>query len=732
MILTAPAFLFVLAFVGGVVLLVRILGLASPSHEHCQDFTNTTLPSTPCEAEFGKVFVVSLTHVSEDPAHESFWLAVIFASGMISFGVLYAVLFARGRQRHAAKIAKMASRPSFFNRPAQPAPSEAKLGLFAFLQDSRSVMVVNTGLATASIAVWLGLVFFRTKEISTFLRTLDPALSRSEYIRVLTHYMCRYPYHATLTLQLEAFLTGCLFVSIVLLLLTKNLKRTDIFLGLLDIVNCLFVVYSLPSGYYVSSTRAYSLYMLNGFIRTLRTFYGVPEMARLHNLLIADPMDKRTANIKINVSFADRIRLLFGEMALGFKVGTFVFSSGLLMIAVEGMACPYKLPDRLSPCSCPAEMAEFVGGMYFITTVCATVGFGDFAPLTTGGRMVVIFVMLSGAYQLPDWLDHLKAHRTNRMLTKKLSIIQHNASRNDGTLTRKMKRSESSRDRLIRLLKRDSKEAMKRSQSTMSDKVGISSRSLGPNLNAGERGSLRGIEVPAGAGLRPGMYQPNGRLGMGAKIVGNLADVSGLVVKVEGRPESVNLNYTDLSSVNNNTNNNNDNNDNNNGAVAAGDENMNHNNNSTSSSSEVGREDVYDSLEVPNQNSSRSTASNKRDTSAVAVRMLSRSSTGMKLEALEVAKREHETEELLAVLEPRATLIEPPSDAPQAHNRGGLTETEFAEYCAAFERIENNNQRLRHNSLALQAVIYGLCSSLNSEAADRAHDLQQLRSTAMC
>eukprot|EP00300_Choanocystis_sp_HF-7_P030362 c39179_g1_i1.p1 GENE.c39179_g1_i1~~c39179_g1_i1.p1 ORF type:complete len:706 (-),score=156.90 c39179_g1_i1:145-2262(-) len=683
---------FIVAFSVGVVLLVNVLSLASPSPGHCLTFQNTTLPSTPCEALQGIVYAVNidLAELPTDDTDKS-WLALLFALGGLTFSVLYGSLFLRARRKHAEESKKIANRPSFFN--IQPVTRKS-LGFVGFLTDSRIVMVVNTGLSTASAAVWLGVVFCKPNEMTTFLRTLHPGLSRSEYIEVLMHYMCRYPEHASTVFHLEAFLTGCLVVSIVLFFMSQHKHRTDLVLALLDTLNCLFVVYSLPMGYYVSSSRAYSLYMLNGFIRTIRTFYGVPAIAQQYDLLVVDPTDKRTANIKIQVSFADRLRLLFGELALGFKVGTFVFSSGLLMIVAEGMACQYQVPAH-SACSCPPETAEFVGGMYFIVTVCATVGFGDFAPLTQGGRILIIFVMLCGAYQLPDWLDHLKAHRTNRMLTKKLSIIQHNASRNDGTLSRKgagtIKRSQSSRDRLIRMMKRgDSKENnLKRTLSNMSANNGsltTSTSTIGiVNLAAGDRGSLRGsMDMMAGVGIRPGMAT-SGRLGMGAKIVGNLADVSGLMQNA--KPETAAVVNTTTPVV--------------------------------QASDSVNLPPTAAAMAVTTISEEMQSEFSSRGLQALSSRK------SILLEEAKEAVNELQAEE-------QAQPQQEEVDERGMEREGTVSEKELEDYIRMFHHIEANNQRLRHNSLALQAVVYGLCSSLNAQAAEKAHDLQHLRSTALC
>eukprot|EP00300_Choanocystis_sp_HF-7_P001963 c11550_g1_i1.p1 GENE.c11550_g1_i1~~c11550_g1_i1.p1 ORF type:complete len:733 (+),score=132.38 c11550_g1_i1:61-2199(+) len=701
-----PLLLFTITFVSGTVLLVHILNLAPTN---CALARNVTLPATPCERESGFVFS---ERIVEDIPNHSFvqhWLPIMFSSGIVAFSSLYAGLFIRAARLHKHKQNKQRMQKGNFRMhfvfDPSTAPPETKFTFHDFLTKSRRVLLINTCLTTVSAAVWLGLVFGSPHDLKTFLRLLDPYISAAEYVDVLTFYLCHNHAHATLLFALESFLAGCGFVSIAILLLPTKTSRKDIKLGMLDVTNCLFAVWTIPFAYYVPTTRCYSLYLLSGFVRTIRAFYGVPEIAREYKLLAASTTDKRRANKSLSLGLKNMLRLLFGELALLFKVGTFVFSSTLMMNAVEGWACTYRVPEGISPCSCAPELAELISGFYFIVTVCATVGFGDFAPITAAGRFVIIFVMLSGAYQLPDWLDHLKGQRANRVLASKLTQIQHNASRSDGSLLR-VKRSGSSRDRIMRILKRGGSGETKRDGSSSS----ITTFNPYPNI-PGERNSLRNLSETTmiRAGLKAGIPNAAGRLGMGAVVVGNLADVSGLVRRDE--PALPSVPPTEQEGEQQTT---------------------------QPPLEERDVQDVPDSGMVQQVNivsASPIQESHLGNFAPSAVGWFGGKGPSM-YDDDDDDDDDNNLHQLSARMAETGRGERVDGLMPMLKNRpitradslcDPLTKEEYKSYCDAFRLIQSNGQRLRNTSLALQAVMYGLCATVDPNAAARVMERQQAR-----
>eukprot|EP00966_Prymnesium_polylepis_P215529 4991105-Prymnesium_polylepis.1 len=66
----------------------------------------------------------------------------------------------------------------------------------------------------------------------------------------------------------------------------------------------------------------------------------------------------------------------------------------------------------------------YIGGLYFIFTICTTIGYGTFAPVTTGGRAFTVFIAFFGVGSFSYFVERLSSMFNHAMafFANKLSI----------------------------------------------------------------------------------------------------------------------------------------------------------------------------------------------------------------------------------------------------------------------------------------------------------------------
>eukprot|EP00300_Choanocystis_sp_HF-7_P027124 c32195_g1_i1.p1 GENE.c32195_g1_i1~~c32195_g1_i1.p1 ORF type:complete len:745 (-),score=157.78 c32195_g1_i1:143-2377(-) len=396
------ASLFITQLSAGFHFLRKTFASIRPSPTVCAAAFAREVPASPCLVESGTLTIGASSPglIGSDKLDDL--CVVFFCFGVLVTALASAVLYKKHLNHLKSSTSLSSTIPSAFGGKV--------IHYLQFMTQKRYVQVFQTFASLVSIIVWAISTTLPDK-INLMLEFFNPEHTVDESKTIALWYSCGS--HRLELLVADLTVQGCVAFSLIIWLLSPVKPQAgDYRFATIDFLQVASVLWALPASIHLSSSRAYNLYLLSGFFRTVRIFEGVPELARHYNLLASDSKDR------FQKQHASSFQLLLGQFALVVKILFFLSFSSLLLIAVEGWPCVYHVVDR-SPCECFVEFRNFAGTIYFVFTTMTTVGFGDIVPRTSLGRLAVITLIVTGVYLAPTWIGQLKKQHTQYVNAKR-------------------------------------------------------------------------------------------------------------------------------------------------------------------------------------------------------------------------------------------------------------------------------------------------------------------------
>eukprot|EP00300_Choanocystis_sp_HF-7_P018526 c20063_g2_i3.p1 GENE.c20063_g2_i3~~c20063_g2_i3.p1 ORF type:complete len:502 (+),score=75.50 c20063_g2_i3:217-1506(+) len=294
--------------------------------------------------------------------------------------LVYILLFLSGRR----------TEPSFRNFILNSVSREAAQLVFSVTASAVSVHLLSNG--------------FRDL-LSAFAVLQSPANSPDEWSQIVQMVFCFSSPPAKRIMTLfsisEFFSGGALAMDVILHLMLctgdpEQARHSGFKIRVIDSLCTLCQVWAWYLAKEFSGLRFVTIFVFGWGLRMLR--YSM-VFSKLDRRLLKKSEDRCCSSC-----------LRFAFIRLGFvasKVILFLLAGALFIVSIEGIPCQHQVPAGVSPCACHDQLRESYVALYFIFTTATTVGYGDFFPVTNGGRAIVMLFMLIGIAALPGWLGHI-------------------------------------------------------------------------------------------------------------------------------------------------------------------------------------------------------------------------------------------------------------------------------------------------------------------------------------